>query len=174
MWHSDRPVTQQRLALSLSELVLPLPRTLFVPFLAAFWSTIISQYPQIDSLRLDKFLLLIRNYVNVAFNYLGRCAWDRNLLEDYIQIVEKLLLEEQGKVSDGLRYHVLDVWLVELDKADQERQCPIEIVMKPIMQLEKEGRTKVVRERAKECTQNEVLGNWKTRAEDIDGGRQLS
>lgn len=59
-----------------------------------------------------------------------------------------------GKVPDGVRYHVLDVWvdgLVETEGWDSVR------VMRPVEKLKAEGKTKVVRERAREVLRDERL-----------------
>ena len=59
-----------------------------------------------------------------------------------------------GKVPDGVRYHVLDVWidgLVETDGWDGVG------IMRPVEKLAREGRTKVVRERAREVLRDHRL-----------------
>lgn len=73
-----------------------------------------------------------------------------------------------GKVPDGLRYHVLDVWVEELVKVEGWDGVK-EMMMRPVKGLAEKGRTKVVRARAKE-----VLGDRRLLAEDkeeeMDGG----
>ena len=160
MWHSDRPKTQQRLARDLAQLALPLPPARFGPFVRAFWTTMAAQYPLVDGLRLDKFLLLMRCYANAAFTYLARMQWDAEILVEYLRVVEELLLERQGKVSDGLRYHVLDLWVDELAKVDAEGKCPLAAIMQPVETLKAEGRTRTIRDRAKECLADERLKDW--------------
>ncbi|EED24159.1 ribosomal RNA processing protein, putative [Talaromyces stipitatus ATCC 10500] len=67
-YHSDRPLTQQALARSLSYSLVPsLPRESRLRFLRAFWITIGREFHALDRLRLDKYLYLIRCYVGVAF-----------------------------------------------------------------------------------------------------------
>ncbi|EYE95307.1 ribosomal RNA processing 1 family protein [Aspergillus ruber CBS 135680] len=67
-YHSDRPLTQQALARSLSYSLIPtLPRSTVHRFLRAFWITIGREFHAIDRLRLDKYMYLIRCYVGVAF-----------------------------------------------------------------------------------------------------------
>lgn len=67
-YHSDRPLTQQALARSLSYSLVPtLPRSSVQRFLRAFWITIGREFHAIDRLRLDKYLHLIRCYVGVGF-----------------------------------------------------------------------------------------------------------
>lgn len=67
-----------------------------------------------------------------------------------------------GKVPDGVRYHVLDVWndgLVETEGWEDTE------VMRPVKRLRAEGRTKVVRERA-----GEVLGDERLKGDQDMGG----
>ncbi|MCJ1439201.1 hypothetical protein MMC27_008592 [Xylographa pallens] len=170
MWHSDRPIPQQRLALALSHLLLPLSTTLFIPFLTAFWTTIAREWTSIDALRMDKFMRLVRYYVNAAFTYLSNHSWDVDLVEAYLDLVEAIPLSPGNlKVGDGLRYHVLDVWVEELSRVDGKRegQCPVEEIVRPVRNLEKDGRTKKVRERARECLADNRL---KDRRSTVDHG----
>ncbi|MCJ1419057.1 hypothetical protein MMC32_005408 [Xylographa parallela] len=165
MWHSDRPIPQQRLALALSHLLLPFSTTLFIPFLTAFWTTIAREWTSIDALRMDKFMRLVRYYVNAAFTYLSNHLWDVDLLKAYLDLVETIPLSPGNlKVGDGLRYHVLDVWVEELSQVDGKRegQCPVEEILRPVRKLEKDGRTKRVRERARECLADDRLKDWRS------------
>ncbi|MCJ1388655.1 hypothetical protein MMC18_001504 [Xylographa bjoerkii] len=165
MWHSDRPIPQQRLALALSHLLLPLPTSLFIPFLTAFWTTISREWTSIDALRMDKFMRLVRYYVNAAFTYLSNHSWDAKWLQAYLDLVEALPLSAGNlKVGDGLRYHLLDVWVDELAQVDggREGRCPVEEIMRPVSRLRKDGKTKKIRERAGECLADDRLKDWKS------------
>ena len=59
-----------------------------------------------------------------------------------------------GKVPDGIRYHVCDVWVDGL--VEVEGWEGVEI-MRPIERLSREGRTRVVKERAKGVLEDERL-----------------
>ena len=59
-----------------------------------------------------------------------------------------------GKVPDGVRYHVLDVWVDGLVETEGWEGVG---VMRPIERLGIKGRTKVVRERAKGVLGDERL-----------------
>ncbi|MCJ1245012.1 hypothetical protein MMC30_002213 [Trapelia coarctata] len=112
---------------------------------------------------MDKFMRLVRYYVNAGFTYLSQHAWDAELLKAYLELMEAVPLSvANAKVSDGLRYHVLDTWVEELDGVDVGREgvCPVERVMGPVQKLEKEGKTKKIRERARECLSDERLKDW--------------
>lgn len=113
---------------------------------------------------------LVRCYVNAAFTYLSNHRWEEGLLEGYLGLVEAVPLSPGNmKASDGLRYHVLDVWVDELDRVDGKREgiVPVKHVMRPVRRLEAEGRTKKVRERARECLEDERLSDWEN---DGNGG----
>ena len=160
MWHSDRPKMQQKLAVSLADLVQPLRTSLFAPFLAAFWTTLANEYHSIDALRLDKFLFLIRNYVRCAFFYLSNHAWAPTITSEYLDIIDGILNEAQGSVSDGLKYHVLDVWIDELDKVDDKDEVPFDKVLSVVRKLATTGRTRTLKSRANETLADERLLNW--------------
>lgn len=167
MHHTDRPAPQAALARSLSSLLLALPPPLFLPYLAAFWSTMISYYADIPSLRLDKYLYLIRLYVASSFLYLSRHQWSKDLLDGWRDLMEgrgdewagqgaSVFDVEDGKVPDGLRYHVLDVWVdavLECDDSESEDKGLLE----PVQAVAKGGKTKVLRGRAKAVLDDERL-----------------
>ena len=63
-----------------------------------------------------------------------------------------------GRVSDGIRYHVLDVWVDGLVGAEGwEEEMRRGLVMRPVENLKATGRTKTVRERAREVLEDERL-----------------
>ena len=68
-----------------------------------------------------------------------------------------------GKVPDGVRYHVLDVWVDGLVEREQWEGVGI---MRPVEGLKTEGRTKVMRERAREVLSDERLQGTEERTGD--------
>ncbi|KAL4916189.1 nucleolar protein,Nop52-domain-containing protein [Aspergillus aurantiobrunneus] len=241
-YHSDRPLTQQALARNLSYTLVPsLPRTTVHRFLRAFWITIGREFHAIDRLRLDKYLLLIRSYVGVAFqifiknntsssstNETGNkkrkreesttskkrsksnsksdkhasqsSAGDEDEeestststdgsnwtdLKTYLDILSEgplhplnfdpsqpTLDEENGVIPmphgpDGLRYHLLDIWVDELEKVlefdDSGKPVggiPGELLLAPIEKLRVESLHKPVRMRGGETLDDERLVEW--------------
>ncbi|KAE8355556.1 nucleolar protein,Nop52-domain-containing protein [Aspergillus coremiiformis] len=80
---------------------------------------------------------------------------------------------------DGLRYHVMDIWIDELEKvlefeegADGQRKpkggVPVELILRPIEKLRVESPYKPVRTRAQETLQDERLIEWGFRARKVD------
>lgn len=64
---------------------------------------------------------------------------------------------DEGKVPDGLRYHVLDVWVEELVSVLEETGEieAGEVLMDAVRRLGREGLSKALRKRAKES-----VGEW--------------
>ncbi|KAL2835905.1 nucleolar protein,Nop52-domain-containing protein [Aspergillus pseudoustus] len=247
-YHSDRPLTQQALARNLSYSLVPsLPRSTVHRFLRAFWITIGREFHSIDRLRLDKYLLLIRSYVGVAFQIFLKDNKGKNSLQQqadggdgaakkrkreestkdkkrvkskskggkrsaqdddddeteespqsqsstssdwsdlksYLTIIaegplnplnfdpsQPALDEKNGIIPmphgpDGLRYHLLDIWIDELEKVlefnEQGKpvgEVPIDMLLEPVETLRKEGLHKPVRARAAETLGDERLVQW--------------
>lgn len=73
---------------------------------------------------------------------------------------------EEAKVPDGLRYHMLDIWIEELRPVLKEGDEEVgELLIAPIRTLEREGKVKTVRKRAKETiiewdNEPQNPGNW--------------
>ncbi|KAK2841614.1 hypothetical protein FQN49_006083 [Arthroderma sp. PD_2] len=253
-YHSDKPLTQQALARSLSYTLVPsLPENMVLPFLRAFWITMSRDFHSLDRLRLDKYLLLIRCYVGVSFEYYlkrggkskrqqgtgkeddqktknkrkrgsdseknGSSTSRRKTssttevqvqqegewpeLEAYLDMLEDGPLsplifdsgsskesdvdqDENGasikmpKGPDGIRYHLMDIWLDELEKCaaepdesntDEEESSstklkegtPMELLLRPIEKLESGSPNKTVRTRAKDTLADERLITWGVR-----------
>lgn len=72
-----------------------------------------------------------------------------------------------GKVSDGVRYHVCDVWVDGLMLTEGWRGRG---VMRPVERLGREGRTKVVRGRAKAVLEDERLREGDGHGAGKEGG----
>lgn len=90
----------------------------------AFWETICREWSSIDQWRMNKVLLLVRFFLrdlfNLALNLMcnnastGEPASD-DMISGQIRILESWPLSpRERKVPDGLRLHVLDIWVDEL------------------------------------------------------------
>jgi ribosomal RNA-processing protein 1 len=120
-WMSDKPLVQQGLATELAELILTIATTsASLAFLHGFWETTVREWNGIDRLRIDKYYMLIRRFVNATFRLLLRSTWNKDTCQEYNQI----LTGEGGPLSSGdirvpasLAYHIADVYIEELDKA---------------------------------------------------------
>ncbi|KAG6007708.1 hypothetical protein E4U21_005669 [Claviceps maximensis] len=123
LWMTDRPRPQQALATELASLSFSLPSSSQAAFLRAFWQILSRQWTHIDALRMDKFLLLVRR----VFAAHLRCARENNWQGKQVDVVLEILehecfdVQERGGggatgVALGLRLHVLDLWVDEMER----------------------------------------------------------
>ncbi|KAI9795767.1 MAG: hypothetical protein M1835_005211 [Candelina submexicana] len=163
MWMSDRPRTQQRLAIDLAGMVDVLPDENTTPFLEAFWITMAREWNGIDVLRMDKFLFLVRRYLNATFNYLARTGWGTTAVEQNLDVLSSIPLNlTDQKIPNGLRYHVIDIYVDELDKVDTPRtdNLPLQKLLEPLRRVGNDSPTKSVRTRANDTLADARLQNW--------------
>ena len=152
------------------------------PFLdtwtTAFWETVCREWVSIDQWRMNKVLLLVRFYVRETFNLALCWALSEDSTSDdrvvrQIQILETWPLSpRERKVPDGLRLHVLDIWVDELAGQLTAARKTVEetegisdgkkailadiarVFMLPVEKIGKEGLGKAVKIRAKEAIKN--------------------
>jgi ribosomal RNA-processing protein 1 len=172
MWMSDRPRTQQALADSLADLVSVLPEGTVIPFLRAYWQTMQREWTNIDVLRMEKFLLLTRRYLGAVFQVLRRGNWEMGLVREHMGLLEEIPCNlEDMRIPNGMRFHVIDIYVDELDRAgalESEQSQLLEVLLEPLTKLAKKSPTKPVRTKAKEALGDERLpGNEKTVEEEL-------
>ncbi|KAF7303239.1 rRNA processing protein [Mycena kentingensis (nom. inval.)] len=120
-WMSDKPLVQQALATDLAELLLTTKSSnSSLSFLSGFWEAIVREWNGIDRLRLDKYYMLVRRFVNATFRLLAREKWDASACETYNQMLSREggpLCPNDIRVPTSLAYHLADIYLQELNKA---------------------------------------------------------
>lgn len=169
----DKPALQQRLSRDFASLVSSLKSGVALPFIRAFFLTMAREWTNIEALRLDKYLYLIRQYMNASFQYLAAKKWKLSVVEELNSIMEETPLNPTDmKIPNGLRYHVLDVWVDELEKVnsdweDEKKQKVLETLVQPIEKLAKNGSLKVVREAAKEVLAEDTLRKWRGQEDEV-------
>ncbi|KAH9004107.1 Nop52-domain-containing protein [Lactarius hatsudake] len=147
-WMSDKALVQQALASELANIVLSInDNTASLEFLRGFWRTIVREWDGIDRLRMDKYYLLIRRFVNATFRLLTRSDWDSGLCQVYNDILTTRggpLCHDDSRVPLSLKYHLADIYLEELDKVlawDPEAgdpsppPVPIDTLISPFLTL---------------------------------------
>lgn len=157
---SDKPLVQQALAQDLANLLLLINPAggedarvdAALAFLEGFWTALVREWSGIDRLRIDKYYMLIRRYVNATFRVLQRAGWDAGAVAK----VNGILTAERGPLSwreksvpTSLATHLADVYLDELDKvmAGAEAPVPLVAVLEPFAQLLANTRTPTVHTR---------------------------
>ena len=113
MWMSDKRPVQQELAKTISKLVHCFRETEdAMSFVACFYDTINREWGGLDSLRMDKFLSLIRNVFCQTLVYAIRKDWEDESLTAFTCLVLK-----QMQTRNGLRRHLVDIFWNEIDRS---------------------------------------------------------
>ncbi|RYP31762.1 hypothetical protein DL767_005582 [Monosporascus sp. MG133] len=193
LWMCDRPVPQQNLCAELASLqssLSPSPpgeEQAVTQWLAAFWQTMAREWTGIDVLRLEKFLLLVRRVFGASVAWArdagagagAGAEGERERRQDaLLSLFAEWPLETSGdlsKVPVGLRLHVLDIWVDEVERAgffggeegDSEDDLPFLRRMRELVQVQVKSPSKPVRARAKESLADERLP-WNKSREDGD------
>jgi ribosomal RNA-processing protein 1 len=164
----DKPALQQALSRDLASIVPHLRKSVVLPFIRAFWITMSREWQHIEALRLDKYLYLIRRYLNASFEFLAKQKWKQSVVEQWNEILEETPLNTKDmRIPNGLRYHIMDIWVDELNKVSGPKweKDPgseiMEILVTPIEEMQSEGALKVLRNAAKECLSDERLRQWR-------------
>ncbi|KAI0334375.1 Nop52-domain-containing protein [Cubamyces sp. BRFM 1775] len=120
-WMSDKPLVQQALASEIAEILLNITKlSVSLEFLRGFWEATVREWNNIDRLRIDKYYMLVRRFVNASFRLLIRAEWDGAACQEYNSILTDRggpLCPEDLRVPTSLAYHLADIYLEELDKA---------------------------------------------------------
>lgn len=87
---------------------------------------------------MDKYLYLIRQVFSTGLKWLAKGKWDGKKVEEYVGILEEVGLNVKDvKVPNGLRYHVLDIYVDEIEKVagDKMEEVPLEALLEPVRKL---------------------------------------
>ncbi|POS87138.1 hypothetical protein EPUL_001500 [Erysiphe pulchra] len=171
MWMSDRPLAQQALASSLAQLVFILPLENVIPFLRGFWQTMQREWTNIDVLRMEKFLLLTRRYLAASFEVLKKYKWKEELVQEMLLLLSEIPCNAvELRIPNGMRYHIIDIYVDELERLgflEDESEAPVEKLLEPLKNLAKSP-TKTVRLKAKETLEDKRLPKAKKEDESVD------
>ncbi|KAI0778739.1 Nop52-domain-containing protein [Trametes elegans] len=120
-WMSDKPLVQQALASEIAEILLDISKlSVSLEFLRGFWEATVREWNSIDRLRIDKYYMLVRRFVNASFRLLIRAEWDEAACTECNSILTDRggpLCPDDHRVPTSLAYHLADIYLEELDKA---------------------------------------------------------
>lgn len=171
MWMSDRPLAQQALANSLAQLIFILPLENVILFLRGFWQTMQREWTNIDVLRMEKFLLLTRRYLAASFEILKKYDWEEDLVQEMLLLLSEIPCNAvELRVPNGMRYHIIDIYVDELERLgylECESKAPVEKLLEPLRNLAK-CPTKTVRLKAKETLDDSRLPKTKKEDKSVD------
>ncbi|CAH3189742.1 unnamed protein product, partial [Porites evermanni] len=173
MWMSDKPLIQEELALNISQLVMSFRNEQSaVLFIKTFFKTMEREWHGIDRLRLDKFYLLIRFFVKGAFNFLKKTEWEDRWATEVSSIFhEEPLNPTSQAVPDGIRFHTVAVYLVELKSVvnDQVSSDVLHKLLDPLFLLAAHSKNKTVTNAVKKSLFEELFGSGTDEADKNQG-----
>ncbi|KKA26391.1 hypothetical protein TD95_001375 [Thielaviopsis punctulata] len=195
VWMCDRPIPQQNLCAELGLLIDALDASAVQPWLAAFWAVLSQNWnTEIDVLRMEKFMLLVRRVVAGSFRRLRADAFAQHALDAVLGTLRAWPFDPSGdldRVPVGLRMHVVDLWVDELEregyfaaavqttdkkgkkkikaKSEELREAEtavVEEVQEMVLALTKKFPSKPLRERAAESLEDPRLSGETGDAEE--------
>ncbi|KAJ7542451.1 hypothetical protein O6H91_10G107300 [Diphasiastrum complanatum] len=115
VWHSDKAAVQADLIQRLASLLLRLDLKIALQFFDCFVSTMRREWGGIDRLRLDKFYLLIRQFLGSMFKVLHTQNWNEEWVSKFMTTLkERLFLASDLFPAHGVSLHVAEVFWSEL------------------------------------------------------------
>ncbi|KAK6205987.1 hypothetical protein LQW54_008051 [Pestalotiopsis sp. IQ-011] len=122
LYMCDRPIPQQNLCAELAALADVLPDAAVAPWFTGFWDVMSREWTGIDVLRLEKFLLLVRRVFAKSLIWVREGKGDKGAKrkDAMLALFLEWPFETSGdlkRVPVGLRLHVLDIWVDEVEKA---------------------------------------------------------
>ncbi|NXY44418.1 RRP1B protein, partial [Ceuthmochares aereus] len=117
MWMQDKPLLQEELADNIAQLIHVFQNTEARHlFIQTFWQTMNREWTGIDSLRLDKYYMLMRRILRQSFEVLKRNEWNESLIELLLQLLMKEVMDPDSNAPMGIKLHFIDIYLDELAK----------------------------------------------------------
>lgn len=164
IWHSDKAPAQSLLINRLSSLLLTLDPLLSLQYFTTFLLTLRREWNGIDHLRLDKFYLLIRRFVNGMFCLMRKYKWDLEYLEKYVVVLEnEALIADDKLLGNGVNYHIASVFLQEIRgfNVPLERKEVVDCLFRPFFNVLQKSLDKILIGKVKSYVFDELLNMGK-------------
>ena len=164
IWMADKTPVQQELAENISEMILEFKTKqpeVAGQFIRGCFTTLQREWMGIDHLRLDKYYSFIRKFINAWLRYLQERNWQEKDLAMYKDIMVETVLQQK---PDGLRFHVVDVFLPELAKVCKAQKNStnfqtLQDIIAPFYSLLSGTKSQVLYEHTLKCIFN-ALPQW--------------
>ncbi|GAA6099348.1 ribosomal RNA processing protein 1 homolog B-like isoform X2 [Tachysurus ichikawai] len=115
LWMQDKLLQQEEISHKLSGLIHSFHTTdTQLLYFTTFLQTVKREWNGIDNLRLDKFYQLARFMFRETFEVLKRRKWEPSVVNQFLHVFTKQLLQNTEHVPKGLLMHVLDLYMTEL------------------------------------------------------------
>ncbi|KAK6185167.1 hypothetical protein SNE40_007459 [Patella caerulea] len=118
LWMQDKPLIQEELVEKMTALVHSFANSdqTFL-FIKVFFITEIREWPTIDKWRVDKFMMLIRQFFRQSLHYIQNNSWQTSYIENLTHFFQQTFLDPQNtRISHGFRMYFNSIFLDELKK----------------------------------------------------------
>ena len=91
-------------------------------YVRTFFRTVRREWPNMDKYRIDKFYTAIRFMMAQVYKYMAKRHWNLGIIRLFNDTIFEEVLSPSGTydLSNGLRYHLIDITLQELAKANKD------------------------------------------------------
>ncbi|KAJ0387005.1 hypothetical protein COL922a_003156 [Colletotrichum nupharicola] len=181
MWMCDRAVSQQNLAAELASLTACLQNADVPAWLSAFYETMSKNWTDIDVLRMEKFLLLVRRTFASGLTWVKEGDYTEGRADALAGVLAEWPFEVEGdlrKVPIGLRLHGVDIWVDELERTEiikegaSEKAVAFAKRVSKLVEPLKRSPIKTVRVKAAESLEDDRLPWVESQEEDKDGAEE--
>ncbi|KAH9238115.1 hypothetical protein K456DRAFT_1414157 [Colletotrichum gloeosporioides 23] len=181
MWMCDRAVPQQNLAAELASLTACLQNADVPAWLSAFYETMSKNWTDIDVLRMEKFLLLVRRTFASGLTWVKEGDYTEGRADALAGVLAEWPFEVEGdlrKVPIGLRLHGVDIWVDELERTEiikegaSEKAVAFAKRVSKLVEPLKRSPIKTVRVKAAESLEDDRLPWVESQEEDKDGAEE--
>ncbi|KAL7551979.1 hypothetical protein ACHAWF_015188 [Thalassiosira exigua] len=95
-------------------------------FLSTFLCTVRREWGNVDKHRVDKFYTAVRFMVSEAYKYMSKRHWNLGIIRLFNDVIynEGLSADTPG-LTNGLRYHLIDISIDELAKVNKDSERPL-------------------------------------------------
>ncbi|XP_021284293.1 ribosomal RNA processing protein 1 homolog [Herrania umbratica] len=134
VWHADKLPSQSDLIEKLSSVLPKLEPGLSLQYFSVFLLTMRREWTGIDKLRLDKFYLLIRRFLNCFFVMLKKWSWDLDFTRRSIRVlIDGTFLADDKFQGNGVNYHIASIFLEEIRPFLPVKKEVVEVLLEPFV-----------------------------------------
>lgn len=132
LWMQDKPLIQEKLVDDICQLVHDFPNeTYTLMFIKAFFDTEAREWFGLDQWRINKFMMLVREFLHSSFLFLKNCQWKESVCQKLSDIIEESVLNcNNSNLPAGLKMHLIDIFISELGKVvDNELSSDTAVIL---------------------------------------------
>ncbi|KAL9191011.1 hypothetical protein ACHAXT_000717 [Thalassiosira profunda] len=135
-------------------------------FVSTFLSTVRREWGNVDKHRLDKFYTAVRFMVGEMYKYMAQRQWNLGIIRLFNDVLyQEGLSSDAPGLTNGLRYHLIDICVDELAKANADAKTPLTEAtfldcLEPFFGLAGNAEDKMVQRRAMERVLEKFLNEY--------------